>query len=130
MNIKSTRKQLREFSLLLGIGIPLFFGTLIPLILNHHIRIWTIFIGIPILIIGLLSPNKLRPVYKFWIYIGDTLGWINSRIVLGLVFLFVLQPISLIMKLSGHDPLRMKKSKKKSYREKCDTKTVNFTKIF
>ena len=62
--------------------------------------------------------------------IGDLLGWINSRLILGLVFLFVLQPIALIMKFSGYDPLRIKKVNKKSYRENKKDVRIDYTKIF
>ena len=62
--------------------------------------------------------------------LGHILGWINSRIILGLVFIIVLQPIALIMRISGHDPLRIKKSNQKSYREIKANKKTNLQKIF
>ena len=68
--------------------------------------------------------------YKTWIKIGNILGWLNSRIILGLVFLIVLQPIALIMRIFGHDPLRMKKSNQKSYRELKTNQKINLKKIF
>ena len=40
--------------------------------------------------------------------IGLALGWINI-VILGIIFLFVLEPISLFMKLMGYDPLRIKR---------------------
>ena len=42
--------------------------------------------------------------------LGKALGWINSRIILGLVFIIVLQPIAFIMKSFGYDPLKLKKA--------------------
>ncbi len=62
--------------------------------------------------------------------IGHILGWLNSNKILGLVFLFVLQPIALIMRIFGHDPLRTRKFAKKSYREIKTNHKVNFKKIF
>ena len=44
--------------------------------------------------------------------LGDYLGWINSRIILGIVFIVILNPIAFIMKLFKYDPLRQKWSKK------------------
>ena len=72
--------------------------------------------------------NKLQN--KIWMRLGYILGWVNSRIILGLVFLIVLQPIALIMKIFGHDPLRMKKVSQKSYREIKTNHKINLKKIF
>ena len=62
--------------------------------------------------------------------IGHILGWLNSRIILGLVFLIVLQPIALIMRFFGHDPLKTKKLAQKSYRENKTNQKINLKKFF
>ena len=62
--------------------------------------------------------------------LGHILELVNSRIILGLVFLIVLQPIAFIMKIFGHDPLRTKKFGQKSYRELKTNHKVNLKKIF
>ena len=65
-----------------------------------------------------------------WIKIGLALGWINSQIILGLVFLSVLIPISFIMKLFGYDPLKKKKNNVLTFREIKENHKVDLTKIF
>ena len=110
MKVSITKKQLREFGFLIGFGFPILIGWIIPSIGGHAFRGWTLWIAIPFLIIGILKPRLLFYPYKGWMALGLALGWINSRIILGLVFLVVLQPIALIMKLVGHDPLKIKKS--------------------
>ena len=124
------KKQLREFGYLIGIGFPIFIGWLLPAIAGHEFRAWTLLIGIPIFLLGVISPNLLINPYKFWMKLGHTLGWINSRIILGLVFLFIVQPIALIMRVFGYDPLRKKKSNKDSYREDSTSHTIDLTRIF
>ena len=62
--------------------------------------------------------------------IGEFLGFINGNIILGLVFIFILQPISIIMKFFNHDPLRKKFHSKFSYRENKIDHKIDFTKIF
>ena len=86
MKNKTSVKQLREFGLVIGIGLPIIFGWLIPLISGHLFRAWTLWIGFPFLIIGLIKPNLLLKPYKVWISIGNGLGYINSRIIFGIVF--------------------------------------------
>ena len=130
MKSKPTTKNLQEFGITIGIGIPLIFGIIIPHIVGHPIRGWTIYIGIMFIIFGIFFPNKLKKTYKVWITIGEILGWINSKIILGMVFIIVLQPISILMKLTGYDPLSMKRNQKKSFREKCTDEDVNFKKTF
>ena len=130
MNTDPSKKQLREFSILFGFGFPFFFGLLIPLISNHEFRLWTFFIGILFLILGFIEPYLLFYPYKFWMKIGHVLGWVNSRLVLGLVFLIVLMPISFVMKLFGYDPLRKKKDNQNSYKEKKIYGKFDLTKIF
>ena len=61
-----------------------------------------------------MRPSILSYPYKLWMRLGYILGWVNSRIILGLVFLIVLQPIALIMRFLGHDPLKIKKTGQKS----------------
>ena len=125
-----SKKILREFGFLVGFLFPFLIGWLLPSIWGHPFRTWTLWIGIPFLISAILKPVILSSPYQLWMRFGYILGWINSRIVLGLVFLIVLQPIALIMRISGHDPLRMKKLVQKSYREIKTNHKINLKKIF
>ena len=81
--------------------------------MGHGFRVWTVFIGIPSLTLGFISPRLLYYPYKGWMTLGNLLGWINSRIILGLIFILVLQPIAFLIRLSGYDPLRKNIRKKK-----------------
>ena len=86
--------------------------------------------GIPIFILGIIKPSLLFFPYKLWMGMGYILGWINSRIIMGLVFFFVVQPTSIIMKCFGYDPLKTKKNDEKSYREEKINHKINLTRIF
>ena len=127
-----TKKQLREFGFITGFGIPLVIGWAIPAISGHMFRVWTLWIGIPSLLLGVLKPFLLYYPYIGWMKLGDALGWVNSRIILGLVYLIVLQPIAFIMKLFGYDPLRQsrRERKNKSYREPKKNYKIDLTRIF
>ena len=124
------KKQLREFGLLIGFGFPFLIGWIIPALAGHTFRIWTLWIALPSLITGLMKPGLLFYPYKWWMALGLALGWINSRIILGLVFFLVLQPIALIMKFVGYDPLKTKKRNEMSYRENKSNHKVNLAKPF
>ena len=126
-----TKKRLREFGFVFGIGFPLIIGWFFPYITGHYFRTWTLIIGIPILILAIFLPEVLKNPYKIWMQIGLILGWFNSKIILGLIFLLVLIPISIIMKIFKYDPLKKSLSKdKKSYREIIKNHQTDLTKIF
>ena len=132
MKVSIEKKQLREFGFLIGFGFPILIGWIIPAVGGHAFRGWTLWIAIPFLITGILKPRLLFYPYKGWMALGLALGWINSRIILGLVFLLVLQPIALIMKFVGHDSLRLsqRERKKISFRELKTNHKINLTRIF
>ena len=125
-----SNKRLREFGLLIGFGFPLLIGWLIPVLSGHGFRVWTLWVSFIGLLFGMTSPSLLYYPYKFWMKLGLTLGWVNSRIILGLVFIIVLLPISVVMRLIGYDPLRTKLKEVKTYRENRKNHKTDLTRIF
>ena len=125
-----SKKTLRQFAFLICFTFPFLIGWFLPLLGGHPFRVWTLFISMPAGILGILRPGLLLYPYRAWMKLGHILGWLNSRIILGLVFLIVLQPIALIMRILGHDPLRTKKFAQESYREIKTNHKVNLKKIF
>ena len=125
-----SKQQLREFGLLIAFGFPLLIGWLIPALTSHGFRAWTLWVGFLGLLIGLSSPRLLYYPYKFWMKLGHILGWVNSRIILGLVYMIVLLPIAFLMRLIGYDPLRTKRKGVKTYREKRQNYYTDLTRIF
>ena len=125
-----SKKQLRQFGFILGFGFPIIIGWLIPAITGHLFRFWSLWVGFPALILGILKPSLLFYPYKGWMALGLALGWINSKLVLGLVYLIILQPIAIFMKIFGYDPLRKKKNNQTSYREIKKDENFDLTRIF
>lgn len=129
-NLNPSPKQLREFGLLIGIAFPVLLGWLLPALHGATFRTWTLWISLPALVLGLFVPRLLALPYKAWMALGHALGWINSHLILGLVYAVVLQPIALIMRLVGHDPLRRKRHGNGSYREPRGAMNTNLKRIF
>ena len=123
-------KHLREFGLLIGFGFPILIGWLLPSIFGHEFRAWTLWVGIPGLILGLTAPRLLHYPYKGWMALGDALGWVNGHIILGLVFIIILQPIAYFMRFTGHDPLKRRSKGATTYRENRQDHRINLTRIF
>ena len=130
MSNKVDNKRLKEFGLLIGFGLPLLFGWFLPLIFDHEFKIWTLMISIPFFIIGLTKPSLLLYPYNFWMSIGHILGWINSRIILGFIFVIILLPLSFIMRMLGYDPLNLKKNNLSTYKKEKLNYKINLKKNF
>jgi len=130
MNKHIPKKTLRQFGFLICFTFPFLIGWFLPFLGGHPFRVWTLFISLPAGILGILRPGLLLYPYRAWMKLGHILGWVNSRIILGLVFLIVLQPIAFIMRILGHGPLRTKKFAQESYREIKTNQKVNLNKIF
>ena len=69
-------------------------------------------------VIGLLS--VLFPVAGFyivlgWTKIGQGLGWVNSRIILSIIFFVFLVPIAIAYRISSKNPLRLKRDNESLY---------------
>lgn len=124
-------RQLREFGLLIGTVFPVLLGWLLPALHGHPFREWTLWIGLPALALGIAWPRALAQPYRGWMALGHGLGWINSHLILGVVYVLVLQPIALLMRSLGHDPLRRRRdSAAASYREVRANHAVNLRRIF
>ena len=125
-----SKKQLREFGFLIGFGFPILIGWIIPAITGHGFRVWTLMVGVSGLMLGITAPRLLHYPYKVWMELGHALGLVNSRIILGLVFIVVLQPIAYWMRLFGYDPLRRRQTGEKTYREYRKDHHRDITRIF
>jgi len=98
-------EELRSFGLIFTSGILLIFGLFFPWLLDHQSPQWPWFVAGVTFLPALLMPSLLAPVYKVWMKIGAVLGWINTRIILGLIFFIVFVPMSVIFYLLKKDPM-------------------------
>lgn len=53
------------------------------------------------------------------------LGWINTRIILTLVYFLIISPLALLFKLIGKDPMNRKFTTTETYWEKREEKAFN-----
>ena len=100
-----SKATLRQFGLLVG-GIFLFIGVWPFVWRQDPLRLWAIVPGIVLMVVGAVLPELLREIYRGWMFLGHVLGWINTRIILGILFYGLITPMGAIMKLTGRDPMR------------------------
>lgn len=69
--------------------------------------VWVTLIAIAVVLLlaAAVAPSLLKPVYRGWMRLGEALGWVNTRILLTLIFFLVVTPIGLVMRLFGRSPI-------------------------
>lgn len=107
-NQNPSSSDLRKFGFIVGGILAGVFGALIPYINRGGYNEYLVGIGSAILIFAALLPKLLLYPFKVWMWIGEILGWINTRIILSVIFFLVFTPIGLIKRLFGTDSLRRK----------------------
>ena len=131
INHQITRAELRTFGLVTAGMVVLCFGLLIPWIWGFAWPIWPLIIAATLATMALIAPASLKPVYVAWMRFAGILGWVNTRIILGLIFFLMFLPFGLVMRLFN-DPMRRKLDKSiKTYRViSTSPKHENMEKLF
>lgn len=126
MKTKTTTPQdLRKFGLLLGGIFSTLFGMILPLMADAQIPFWPWVLALALWFPAIIAPKALKQVYQAWMKIGDVLGFINTRILLGLLFFVVITPIGLLKRTLSADTMGKQYDKKlKSYRTVCTSKPI------
>jgi hypothetical protein len=57
--------------------------------------------GAALVFFALTAPMLLKHVYKVWMGIAFTLGWIVSRVILALFFFVVITPVAFVARVTG-----------------------------
>lgn len=105
MTKQEERAQLRNFGLIVG-GI---FGAIAlwpTIIRGGDVRTWCLAVAAVLIVPALIVPRALAPAHRVWMTVGALLGWINTRLVLGIVFFVVITPIALVLRLVGRDAMQ------------------------
>lgn len=102
-HINATPKEVRKFGItfsILAIGLAAY-------CFYKENPLWMVFLGGSLFFIltGMWSYPILRPIYVGWMTFAFAFGWVNTRLILGIVFYLIFTPAGLVMKLLGKDPL-------------------------
>jgi hypothetical protein len=100
-------RQLRSFGVLVG-GVFALIAFWPALVYRADPRWWALSAAAILLIPAAVYPSALRRPHQAWMSLGHLLGWVNTRIILGLIFYAVVTPIGLLRGLLGKDPMGKK----------------------
>jgi len=98
----------RKFGLILGVTVILF--CLIFWRASYPQQI-LLLLSTGLIIMAICAPAYLEPIRKTWLKVGNFLGIVNGTILLTLVFIFILTPIALLLRLFKKQGLKTKKNK-------------------
>lgn len=104
--IPSTRRDLRQFGLTVGVALALIGGWMVWKGSAHAVYFLTA--GGLLAALGLVFPRALKPFQKVWMAMALLMGWVMSRVILTVLFYAVLTPTGLILRLTGKDLLDIK----------------------
>lgn len=105
MRHQDEKKQLRHFGLLVG-GLFAVVGLWPALSRAEGPRLWALAPTLILVVPALVLPRSLIHVYRIWMAAGEVLGWINTRVLLCLIFYGLVTPMGIIMRWLGRDPMR------------------------
>jgi len=127
---KPAAGELRTFGFVFAVFFVLVIGVLIPMLrqdlglLFADLSLWPRWpwvTGGVVFAWAALHPASLHLLHRPWMIFADIAGWVNTRIILILLFYVLILPIGLIMRLFGYDPMQRKIDKElPSYRNICE----------
>lgn len=95
----------RKFGLVTGSILAVLFGLVLPWLFNFNYPVWPWVVAGVLIIMALLIPLRLGPVYKIWMKFGFVMNWINTRLILGILFYGIFLPVGFLLKLLGKVPI-------------------------
>ena len=106
IKIEAGKKEVRNFGLLFGA----ICGVVAMYLLYRESPAWGWLLVVAGLFAGtgLFAQSVLRPLYIGWMRFAFALGWLNTRVLLGLFFYLIITPTGLVLRLVGKDLLDQK----------------------
>lgn len=72
---------------------------------------WFVWLALGLSLSSLLSDTIAFWINKVWLKLGHTLGWINTRIILTIIFFIILVPVAFLSNLFSGNKLQLKNKK-------------------
>jgi len=126
MNEKDTEKvnstELRQFGLLFSLILVALFGVTLPWLFDARWPVWPWSVGGVMTTVAIIWPQGLAPIYRIWMRFGLLAGFVNTRIIMFLLYYGVFAPVALLMRLAGRDALT-----RRTHDENMNSYRVNST---
>jgi hypothetical protein len=131
-NFSGSKKELRNFGLLIGFILVLLGGLLFWKEKTSYF--YALVIGFILVGTGIFVPKANKPIYRVWMTFANIIGWIMTRVVLVVLYYLVVMPIGIAARLFGKEFLELKWERTQtSYWNPRETETIekrNYEKQF
>ena len=67
-----------------------------------------LYVGMGLHVINMIVPSIYKPLAYLWFGLSDLMGAVMSKVLLSIVFFFVVTPIAILRRLSGKDALKLR----------------------
>ncbi len=127
----SSRTEQRKFGLVMAAAI--FILGLLRMAIRFALHgtfanpVWFFVVALPFLVLGLLWPRGLKPLFVVWIKFALVLNWIVTHVLLTIMYYLVIMPMGLMMRLFSEDPLKRRRlPQTESYWEEPEAQPEEF----
>ena len=114
-----TNVELKKFGITIACAVQLLFNLIFPLIkfrsFHYSLKLWPSVFCLIFLVLSFVAPQLLRIPEILWTKLGAALGFVNSRIILGVIYLCIFTPISILKKIFSNKTI----SQSNTYRSIC-----------
>lgn len=103
--LNTDRNGLRTFGWQMAIAVPLLFSLVLPWLFgwlaDGSIPLWPLALSAILLALAWLYPLALYYPYRVWMAFAKVMAWLNTRLLLGLVFYLMILPLGLVLRWCG-----------------------------
>lgn len=118
---KTDLQALRRFATMMMWAFPLFFGILIPLVFSIALQWWPLMVSAMFALLYAFAPGLVYYPYRVWMSIAGVVGWINTRLILGVTYYGLILPIGIILRVTGKLQYRQVARGDRSYYRPSDS---------
>lgn len=111
------KRMLWKFGMTMGVAFLVISG-LFLFRQKYSGAVYSLIVSVVFFIMGLALPAFLKPVYIAWMGLAFILGWVNTRIILIVLFYMIFTPVGLFMRLFRVDLLERKKKEGTYWKDK------------
>ena len=132
--LEQSNREMKNFGITMAVALTIL-GALVFFLGSHPERAyWLGGFALFFLLFGVLLPSMLKPIHIVWMGLALILGFFMSRLLLTLLYVLVITPIGLVMRLFGKDLLNEKmRPEAETYwikRQKQDVEPERYQKLY
>lgn len=112
---QASNEELSGFAVSMSWAIPLIFTLILPWLFDKPWQLWPLGISAYLLIANFTWKPLLLPAYVFWMMFAAVLGYINTRLILAIIYYLIMLPIGIFLRLTNKLQYQRKPKEAETY---------------